>query len=492
MNPLVAGEAVATANGVILAVAVGFAVYSILINLSYLVLTGLAMADLWGYRRRLDYAGYDEWFLDPNARGVSVLMPAYNEATSIVQSVHAMTSLRYPNLEVVVIDDGSQDDTADLVVREFDMVEVPLVAGGSIPTKGRVLSTWVSRRGSHNLALVRKENGGKADALNAGINHARKELICMVDADSLLDPQALLNVARPFADDPGRVVAAGGVVRVANGSRVDRGRVTNLRMPRRWLARIQVVEYLRAFLIGRAGWSRLGGLLIISGAFGIFRKDVLRDAGGMATDCIGEDAELVVRLHRTLAESRTEAEVVFVPEPVAWTQVPDSRKVLRLQRRRWHRGLTEIFLRHRSMLLRPKYGVVGMVTMPWFFFFELLSPIVEVLGVAFFLFLMASLGLEAWFGAELDLVNPPVVVLLLTASVLFSVFVTLVALLAEEVSFRRYRGLPDLFRAIAAAVEENVGYRQLNAWWRLEGMVQVLRRRRHHWGEMDRKGFGTT
>jgi len=473
-------------------VAMGFAIYSVLINLSYLALTGLALADLTGYRRRLEYAGYDEWFLQPNSRGVSVLMPAYNEAANIVQSVHAMTSLRYPDLEVVVIDDGSADSTSEVLIAEFDMVEVPLVPGGHIPTKGSVLSTWVSRRGAHNLALVRKANGGKADALNAGINHARKELVCMVDADSLLDPQALLNVARPFADDPGRVVAAGGVVRVANGSRVDRGRVTNLRMPRRWLARVQVVEYLRAFLIGRAGWSRLGGLLIISGAFGIFRKDLLLEAGGMATDCIGEDAELVVRLHRTLAESRTSAEVVFVPEPVAWTEVPSTRRVLRVQRRRWHRGLAEIFVRHRRMLFRPRYGVIGMITMPWFLFFELLSPVVEVIGLVYFLLLLVFLGVEQWVDTGLDLVNPPVLLIMLTASVLFSVFVTLVALLAEEVSFRRYRGLPDLFRAIYAAVEENVGYRQLNAWWRFGGIVEVLRRSAHHWGDMQRAGFDQT
>ena len=477
---------------VLLDVAIAFAVYFGLVNLSYLVLTGLALADLTGYRRRLDYAGYDEWFLDPNSRGVSVLMPAYNEAASIVQAVHAMTSLRYPDLEVVVIDDGSADDTSAVLIAEFDMAEVPLVPGGDIPLRSTVQSTWVSRRGAHNLALVRKTNGGKADALNAGINHARKELVCMVDADSLLDPQALLNVARPFADDPGRVVAAGGVVRVANGSRVDRGRVTNLRMPRRWLARVQVVEYLRAFLIGRAGWSRLGGLLIISGAFGIFRKDVLLAAGGMATDCIGEDAELVVRLHRTLAESHTEAGVVFVPEPVAWTEVPVTRQVLRLQRRRWHRGLAEIFLRHWDMLLRPRYGVIGLITMPWFLLFELLSPVVEFLGLAFFLLLLVLLGTEQWVGVGSDLVNPLSLLIMLTASVLFSVFVTLTALLAEEVSFRRYRGVPDLLRAIYAAVEENLGYRQLNAWWRLGGIVEVVRKRAHHWGDMQRAGFDQT
>ncbi|MBB6629197.1 glycosyltransferase [Nocardioides sp. KIGAM211] len=474
------------------ALGIAFAIYSVLINSSFLILTGLALSDLLAYRRRVDFAGYDEWFLDPHTRGVSVLMPAYNESATIVQSVQAMTSLRYPDFEVVVIDDGSKDDTVAKMVAEFDMVEVPLVPGGRIATKGEVLSTWVSRRGSHNLALVAKGNGGKADALNAGINYSRKELVCMVDADSLLDPQALLDVARPFADDPGRVVASGGVVRVANGSRVQRGRVTDLRMPGGWLARIQVAEYLRAFLIGRAGWSRLGGLLIISGAFGLFRKDVLLEVDGLATDCIGEDAELVVRIHRMLGDEGRDADVVFVPEPVAWTEVPEDRAVLRKQRRRWHRGLTEIFVRHHRMLMRPRYGVIGMVTMPWFLFFELLAPIVEVFGLAYFVFLMVGLGLEHLFFPSWDVVNVPIVVLLLSASILFACFVTLVSLLAEEVSFRRYRGLPDLFRAMGAAVEENFGYRQINAWWRLGGIVEVLRRSRHDWGDMQRKGFGGT
>ena len=470
---------------------IGFAIYSVLINASFLVLTGLALADLMAYRRRIDFAGYDEWFQDPHTRGVSVLMPAYNESATIVESVQAMTSLRYPDFEVVVIDDGSKDDTVAKMVAEFDMVEVPLVAGGRIATKGEVLSTWVSRRGAHNLALVAKTNGGKADALNAGINHSRKELVCMVDADSLLDPRALLDVARPFADEPGRVVAAGGVVRVANGSRVHRGRVTDMRMPRGWLAPIQVVEYLRAFLIGRAGWSRLGGLLIISGAFGIFRKDVRLEVDGLSTDCIGEDAELVVRLHRLLGDQGRDADVVFVPEPVAWTEVPEDRAVLRKQRRRWHRGLTEIFVRHRGMMFRPRYGVIGMVTMPWFLLFELLAPVFEVFGLAYFAVLVVGLGIEHTFLPEWDVVNVPIVVLLLTASILFAIFVTLVALLAEEISFRRYRGLPDLFRAIRAAVVENVGYRQINAWWRLGGIIEVLRRSRHDWGDMQRKGFGT-
>lgn len=468
-----------------------FVAYSVAINGSFLVLTASALGGLRSYRRRLDFAAYDETFGEPLARGVSILMPAYNEAATIVASVQAMLGLRYPDVEVVIIDDGSTDGTAERAIEAFDMVEVPIVVGEALATSGAVLSTHLSRMGSQNLLLVRKANGGKADALNAGINAARKDLVCMVDADSVLDPDSLLHVCRPFAEDPERVVASGGVVRVANGSRVRNGRVVDVRMPRRWLPRVQVVEYLRAFLVGRAGWSALGGLLIISGAFGVFRRDVLLAVGGLATDCIGEDAELVVRLHRWIGDEGRDDRVVFVPEPVAWTEAPEDRAVLKRQRRRWHRGLTEIFLRHHRMVGRPRYGTIGVVTMPWFLLFELLAPVVEVFGFVYFAVVVALLGLEQVGVVSWNLVDLDVLVLLLATSVVFAILVTLVALLAEELSFRRQRGLGDLAIALWAAVEENVGYRQLNAWWRLLGLVDGLRGTRHVWGEMTRRGFDT-
>lgn len=474
---------------VIEAMAWFFIAYSVLINTSFLLLTVLAVTDFARYRRRVEFAGYDETFGEPLARGVSVLMPAYNESATIVASVQAMTAMRYPDFEVVVIDDGSKDDTVERLVEAFDLVDVPLVVGDEVPTASRVERTLVSRKGSHNLVLVCKTNGGKADALNVGINVARKELVCMVDADSLLDPDSLLHVSRPFADHP-ETVAVGGVVRVANGSTVRQGRVVDVRMPRNWLGRVQVVEYLRAFMIGRAGWSSTGGLLIISGAFGLFRKDVVVTVGGLATDCIGEDAELVVRIHRHLGDEDTDGKVVFVSEPVAWTEAPEERAVLRKQRRRWHRGLAEILGRHRDMLFRRKYGVIGMLTMPWFVAFELLAPFLEVFGLAYFLVAMGLLGLEHLGWIPWDLVDLPIVLLLLAASVLYSFLLTVVALLAEELSYRKYRGVPDLLRAVWAALEENVGYRQLNAWWRMGGAVEALRKREHDWGEMRRKGFG--
>ncbi len=467
-----------------------FIAYAVLLNLSFVALTALAMLDFNAYRRKLGFAAYDESFAEPLARGVSVLMPAHNEERSIVASVKAMTSLRYPDFEVVVIDDGSTDATAEVMIEAFDMVEFPLAQAPMVDTVGDVKAAYVSRMGSMNLLLVRKANGGKADALNVGINVARKELVCMVDADSLLDPDALLHVSRPFADDPERVIASGGVVRVANGSTISQGRVTRIDMPRRWLPRVQVVEYLRAFLIGRAGWSAAGGLLIISGAFGMFRRDILFEVNGVATDCIGEDAELVVRLYRWMGDNDVDGRIVFVSEPVAWTEAPEKVKALAAQRRRWHRGLTEIFTRHRGMLLRPRYGVIGLVAMPWFLLFEVLAPLVEVLGLAYFAVVLVLLGLDAADVVPDDWVSLPVMIVLLATAIGFSVLMSLAALLAEEYSYRRYRGVRSLLVAAWAAVEENIGYRQLTAWWRLRGSIDALRGSRHEWGDMKRTGFG--
>lgn len=477
------------AAAVLAALGWALVVYSVLINTSFLMLTFLAIFDFQSYLRRRGFAAYDETFAEPLAPGISVLMPAYNEAAGIVEAVRAMTSMRYPDFEVVVVDDGSKDDTVAVLVEAFAMVEVPIVIPGDIPTASRVLKTYLSRSGNHNVLLVCKENGGKADALNVGVNAARKSLVCMVDADSILDPDALLHVSRPFADDPERVYASGGVVRIANGSSVRGGRVIDVRMPGRWLPRVQVVEYLRAFMIGRSGWSRLGGLLIISGAFGLFRRDVVTELGGLATDCIGEDAELVVRLHRWLGDNRVDGRVVFVSEPVAWTEAPERLAVLRRQRRRWHRGLAEILERHRGMLLRPRYGMVGVVSMPWFVLFELLAPFVEVFGIGYLAFALAAIGAENLGLYSGGLVNHDLVWLLLLVSVLYAVVLSLVTLLVEQLSYRRYPSMRDLWISLLAATEENLGYRQLNAWWRVGGALEAWRSRPADWGDMERKGF---
>ncbi len=452
--------------------------YFLVVNSAYLGLVGLAAAEVVRHRRWQPVAGADDAYRSPLTDPVSILMPAYNEGGGIVSAVQAVGALRYPTYEVVVIDDGSSDHTFALLREAFDLVEVPRVVPSDVPYRGRVRSVHRPRSGATGLVVVRKENGGKADALNVGINIAAYPLVCMVDADSLLDPDALLSVAKPFADDPLRVVASGGVVRVANGCRVLGGRVVEVRMPRPWLARIQVVEYLRAFLLGRTGWSRLSGVLIISGAFGLFRRDVLIEVGGLAEDCIGEDAELVVRLHRYARGLHRPYRVVFVAEPVSWSEAPVTAAVLGRQRRRWHRGITEILLRHRGMIGNRRYGRIGLLVMPYYLLVELCAPIVELSALV-----LVPIGLAA--GA----VDLRFAGLFLLVAYAYACFVSLVAVAVEEVSFHRYNRWRDLLVVLAAAVLENVVYRQLTAVWRVQGSWAALRGRAHVWGTMTRQGF---
>lgn len=457
---------------------VAFLLYFLAINTSYLVLIVLAVAEFASHLRSAPFAGYAETYASPLTSPVSVIMPAYNEEALIVEAVRAMTALHYPLFEIVVVDDGSTDGTFERLSEAFQLVPVPRVIPDEVPVRGAVTSVHVPRYAAAPIVVARKENGGKTDSLNAGLNLARHPLVCMVDADCLLDPDALLVVSAPFAQDPLRVVATGGVIRVANGCQVVAGRVTDVRMPRRMLPRIQVVEYLRAFLLSRTGWSRLGSLVIISGAFGLFRRDLVVAMGGLDPATVGEDAELVVRLHRRMRERGSDYRIVFVAEPVSWTEVPAQLRVLGRQRRRWHRGLTELLWLHRTAIGSPRYGRIGLLALPYFVVFELFAPVVELCGVGFLV-----LGLLA--GA----VNLSFAWCFLLAAYGYALLLTVIALTVEELAFHRYGRWSDIGAALLASVAENLGYRQLMALWQLQGSWAAIRRSGHGWGVMTRQGF---
>ena len=454
--------------------------YFLLLNSTYLLLIVLAALEFARHLRRAPFAGHDRAFASPLTPPVSVLVPAHNEEAGIVECVRAMLGLRYPEFEVIVIDDGSVDRTFARLRDAFGLVEVPRVLAADVPTRGQVQSTWSPRSGAPLLVIRKAAAGSRSDALNVGINAAQFPLLCMIDADCVLDEDALLHTAKPFVDNPWEVVASGGVIRAVNGCRVDRGRVTDVRMPSGWLPRIQVMEYLRAFLLGRTGWSRLGSLLVISGAFGMFRRDVVVEVGGLDHETHGEDAELVVRIHRHLRAQRRRYRIVFVAEPVCWTELPASHAVLARQRTRWSRGLAEMLWKHRRMLLAPRYGRVGLVGMPYFVVFELLSPVVELGGVVAVLIGLAARAVNIEFG-----------LLFLLVAIGYGIFLSMAALAVEEFSFHRYPRWRDLVTAMSAAALENLGYRQLHAWWRLRGLAQAVRGGTAEWGVMSRSGFDT-
>ena len=405
---------------------------------------------------------------------ISILAPAFNEEATIEGSLRALLALHYPRLEVIVISDGSKDRTVEVLIERFDLVPVKTIYEQRIKTKPvRNLyrsSTYPA------LVVVDKENGGKADALNVGLSFAGSELVCAMDADTLIEADGLQRMVRPFLYSTD-VVATGGTIRVVNGSEVRFGRVIRTRVPTNPLAGIQVVEYLRAFLFGRLGWNRLGGNIIISGAFGLFRRESVLNAGGYLHDTVGEDMELVLRLKRLSYEQPGPGKIAFVPDSVAWTEVPESTRVLGRQRDRWHRGLADVLWRHRSMLFNPRYGVTGLVVLPYYVFVELLAPVVELVGLAS-LVLGLAFGIVDWSFAAL---------FFLTAYGLGTAL-TAFTLIIEDLSFHRYDTFRDRAMLFWWALVENLGYRQMTVYWRLRGLWKFLRGRKD-WGAMERKGF---
>ncbi len=407
---------------------------------------------------------------------ISILAPAYNEEATIEVSLRALLALHYPSLEVIVISDGSKDRTVQVLIEKFDLVPVKTIYERKIETKP-VRSLYRSAT-YPGLVVVDKENGGKADALNVGLSFARGELVCAMDADTLIEQDGLQRMVRPFlyATD---VVATGGTIRVVNGSEVKHGRVEKTAVPTNLLAGVQVVEYLRAFLFGRLGWNRLGGNIIISGAFGLFQREAVLNAGGYRHDTVGEDMELVVRLKRLSYENGGPGKIAFVPDPVAWTEVPETTKVLGRQRDRWHRGLADVLWRHRRMLLNPRYGVTGLLVYPYYAFVELLAPVIEAVG-------LVSLALGLIFGV----VDWTFAGLFYLTAYGLGTALTAFTLILEDLSFHRYNSFRDRALLLWWALLENVGYRQLTVWWRLRGLWKFVRGRKD-WGAMERKGFKT-
>jgi cellulose synthase/poly-beta-1,6-N-acetylglucosamine synthase-like glycosyltransferase len=453
-------------------------VFFFAINSYYLILTVAGFWQTLRVFREVRRPDQRRLLRSPLTPPVTVLAPAFNEEANVVENVRSLLMLDYPLFEVVLVNDGSKDRTLGRLVDAFDLRRSARSFERLLrckPIRGIYESPTYP-----NLVVVDKENGGKADALNAGLNLSLYPIFCAIDADSILEPDALLRLVRPFVDAPGVTIAAGGVVRVANGSEIHSGRVHRVQLPRRPLPLIQIVEYLRAFLFGRMGWSTGNTLLVISGAFGLFDKRAAVAAGGYATDSVGEDMELVVRMHRQRRERRQPYRIGFVPDPICWTEVPETFRVLRRQRTRWQRGLIDTLVRHRSMIGRPRYGTIGMIALPGFLMFEMLAPLIEISGYILLPVLWA-----------LGLLSISVAGTFFMLAIMYTVLVSALAVLLEDIAFRRYASVGDLARLLIAAVLENFGFRQLTVWWRVQAFWEYFRGDLS-WGAMERKGVRAT
>ncbi|RFU67531.1 glycosyltransferase family 2 protein [Peribacillus saganii] len=405
---------------------------------------------------------------------ISILVPAYNEEAGIIQSVRSLLSIQYPVFEVVVINDGSKDATLDKMIEHYEMKPVEKVIRKTLNT-AEVKGIYQSELLPH-LYLIDKENGGKADALNAGLNFSNYPYFCSLDGDSILESDAFIKVMKPILDSNGEVIASGGSIRIANGCEIRNGNILKIGLSDKPLVIMQTIEYLRAFLMGRIGLSRHNLLLIVSGAFGVFSKQWVLDAGGYKKDTVGEDMELVVRLHRLIKEKKAKKKIVYVPDPVCWTEVPEEATYLRRQRRRWHQGLFESLSAHRNLLFNPKYGSIGFVSIPYFWIIEFFGPIIEFSGYIYIIFSLFFGGIYLEFA-----------ILIFLLSCLYGSVFSMAAVLLEEWSLRKYPKVSDIIKLFFYSLTETLWFRPLTVLWRMEGIWNIIRGN-SSWGEMKRKG----
>ncbi len=445
--------------------------YFTALNSFYAVAVYVATRELGRHVRRRQSVGLSELLNREFYKPVSILVPAYGEEETIEASVNSFLALHYPEFEVIVVNDGSKDGTLQALIDAYDLVPTERHPSRVLHTRP-VRGVYRSRR-IPRLTVVDKENGGKADALNVGLTYATFPLFCAVDADSLLDAEALLRLARRFIEND-RLVAAGGSVRIMNGGVMRDGRVTELRLPATWIERVQVVEYARAFLAGRTTFSALGLLLVISGAFGLFKRNDVMDVGGFLEGTVGEDMELVLRLHRHMREQKRPYDIEFDVDPVCWTQCPDNARILGAQRDRWQRGLWEGLWAHRKMWFNPRYGRIGMVALPYYLLFEALAPVIEVLGYAFMIILALTGRLDGTF-----------VALFLLLALLYGTVVSVAALSIELFMRVHFRRPGDRTMLLLTALGENFGFRQWHAWVRFRATLK-LGQKKGQWGTMTR------
>lgn len=450
--------------------------YFFLANGGYTVLMTLSLASVWIYNRRLSYQGFDDIRASAVTPPVTIIMPAWNEEDVIVESVRSVLKTDYPYFEVVVVDDGSTDETLSRLIQSLELVKMDLIYRGRLPTEP--LKGFYMNPAIPNLVVLSKENGGKPDALNAGINMCRTPYFCSLDADCILERDALLRLMRPIVRDPLNIVASGGIVRILNGCEVQNGQVREVGLPDSHLERFQVVEYLRSFLFGRTGWDLLRGTVIVSGAFAIFHRETAIEAGGFTDQTVSEDMELIVRLHRWAVANDRRIKMRFISDPVCWTECPSTRQDLARQRRRWQLGLYQTLWMNSEMLFNRKYGRVGWLGYPFHLYVEAFGAPVEFLG-----YLVIPLALM------FKVVPPQLFLLFVLLALAYGGFLSVGAVLLEELTYRRYPRYRDLMVLLLYALVENVGFRQMVLWYRVQGFWRFLTGFRE-WEKVVHRGVG--
>ena len=456
----------------------GILIYSVSLLVFYLLIVIYSIAEIKLYIRKSSFTDYNLLASSVYAPSVSLLAPAYNEAANIIENVRSLLAVHYNNIELIVINDGSKDDSLQKLIEAYDLVKIPFLVNEKIKTKP-IREIYKSRNSLyHKLIVVDKVNGGKADALNTGINVASNKYLVCIDVDCILEQDAMLKLIKPFLEESNkRVIATGGVIRIANSCEVVNGKLVKVHLPKQLLPRMQTLEYIRAFLLGRMAWSRMNGLLIISGAFGAFDREIAIKAGGYDHATVGEDMELIVRMRRYMHENKIPYKVSFIPDPLCWTEAPATYKILGRQRNRWTRGTIETLQIHKKMFFNRRFGILGILSYPYWFFYELLAPLIEFFGFVF-LTIFAMAGYISW----------PFFLLLLAFILSFGFLYSVFAILIEVLTFNQYKRRTDILKLILMAFAEPVFFHPFVVWSAVRGNLDFIRKKKS-WGEMTRQGF---
>lgn len=444
---------------------------------SYLILGIFSAIALRKYLRKNSYVNYNSLVLSPLSPKISIIAPAYNESKTIIDNIRTLLSLYYNNFEVILVNDGSTDDTFEKIRTTYELERVNYYFDYRIPCE-RIKGVYKSKNPSYTrLTVIDKNNGGKADSLNAGINICKSTLFVSIDADSIIETDSILKLVKPFLEEKERkVIGTGGVIRIVNSCEIERGHIRTINVPAKFLPRLQVLEYTRAFLLGRMAWSQLDGLMLISGAMGIFDRETVIKAGGYSIKTVGEDMELVLRMRRYMAEQDRKYEVTYIPDPLCWTEVPSDLKSMRKQRTRWTRGLVESLKTHRRMFFNKRYHRLGLLGYPYWFFFEWLSPLIAFAGFVYTLILVITHSL-----------NWPFYLLLFLFVYSFAVLLSTWAVLFEEITFHKYRRKRDVLKLLSTAFLEPFFY-PVHTYFAVRGNLEALRGKKG-WGKAERSGF---
>lgn len=458
----------------------GILVYGIILATLYFILSVISAIETSHYIKKNSFVNYNKILASPFVPTISIIAPAYNESPTIIENVRSFLSIQYVNYEVLLINDGSTDDSLEKLIEVYALTKANYTFDQILPSK-KIKAVYKSTKPAFKkLLVIDKENGGKADALNLGLNISKNDLVACIDVDCILESDALLKMVKPFleSEKEEKVIAAGGVIRVANSCVVKEGKLQDIKMPEKFLARCQVLEYMRSFLLGRMAWSKLNGLLLVSGALGLFDRKIVIAAGGY-NKIMGEDIELIIRIIKYMKEKGEKYKVVYIPDPLCWTEVPENYKILGKQRNRWTRGMIETLAIHKDLLFNSLYGILGLISYPYWLFYEWLAPIVEFVGIIFFVFLIVF-----------DLINWESFLLLVTAVYVFAVMFSAFSILTEELTYHQYPKNGVLFKLIIIVLLEPLLFHPYVMLSSIKGNLNFLfNRNKNNWGEMTRIGF---